>query len=143
MSPEGSPAAIERAGEASFDHSLHGGSGRTTIQFHFAGQMTLPVAVQTWVLEPGASEGEHVHDQEGQDLEEFYLVLDGEAELHLDGVTHVLRPGDSALCPPPAARAVSNPGPGPLRLLVVWGPPGAADLSGFATHRKALAARRT
>lgn len=141
MSAAGTAAAIERAGEASFDHALHGGSGRNTIQFHFAGEMTLPVAVQTWELEPGASEGAHAHDQEDRQLEEFYLVLSGEAEMHLDGTRHVLRAGDSVLCPPAAERGVSNPGPGPLRLLVVWGPPGSADFSGFTTYRKALTAR--
>lgn len=140
--PRSARAIVERHGEGSFDHALHSGAGRNTIQFHFAGEMTMPVAVQTWVLEPGASEGAHVHDQEGQELEEFYLVLDGVAEMHLEGANRVLHSGDSALCPPTVSRGVSNPGPGPLRLLVVWGPPGAVDFSGFATYQKALAARQ-
>lgn len=136
-----SGADIERVGAGTFDHTLHGGSGRTTIQFHFAGEMEMPVAVQTWVLEPGASEGTHTHDRGGQELEEFYLVLSGEAEMHLDGTLHILHPGDSALCPPAARRGVANPGPDELRLLVAWGPPGAADFSGFGTYQKALVAR--
>jgi hypothetical protein len=55
------PPPIERAGHGTFEHSLHGGIGRTSIQFHFADRMTLPVAVQTWTLEPGAGEGSHAH----------------------------------------------------------------------------------
>ena len=133
------PPPVERAGHAVFDHALHGGQGRTSVQFHYADRMGLPVAVQTWTLEPGASEGLHAHDDPA--LEEFYLVLTGTALMRLDDEEHTLAAGDALLCPPGSEHDLRNPGPSPLRVLVVWGPPGQADFSGYATYRKALAAR--
>lgn len=141
--PDPSRSTVERNGQAAFDHTLHGGTGRTTIQYHFADRMTLPVAVQTWILEPGASEGLHTHDRAEDELEEFYLIVSGRAVMQVDGEISTLGPGDSMLCPPGAERGVSNPGPDNLRLVVVWGRPGSADFTGFATYRKGMTARTT
>lgn len=135
------PAGVERSGYGAFDHALHGGQGRTTVQYHFADRMSLPVAVQTWTLEPGASEGAHAHPD--PPLEEFYLVISGTATLRLEGHEHVLSAGDSALCRPEAEHELTNTGTEDLRVLVVWGPPGTADFTGYATYRKAVAARQT
>ncbi|GHD10331.1 cupin domain-containing protein [Zhihengliuella salsuginis] len=128
---------MERDAYAAFDHALHGGEGSTAIQFHFADAMTRPVAIQTWTLEPGASEGFHAHD----DLEEFYLVLSGSARMDVDGVVYDLTPGESVLCAPGTGHDAANTGDGDLRMLVVWGRPGQADFSPYATYRKSVAAR--
>ena len=57
---------IERAGEHVFDYTLHGGNGSVRMQWHFLDTSRLPVAVQTWELPPGASEGTHAHDAVGR-----------------------------------------------------------------------------
>ena len=101
--------------------------------------MRMPVAVQTWTLEPGASEGDHAHAQ--PEIEEFYLVLSGHGTMHLDDRSYDLSAGDSVLAPPQASRGVTNTGAEQLRVLVVWGPPGEADFSGYGTHRKSMTAR--
>lgn len=132
--------AVERAGEGTFEHTLHEGVGHTTVQYHFVEQMSLPVAVQTWTLEPGASEGAHAHPD--PPLEEFYLVLSGRATMTLDGEVHHLHAGDSILCRSDTEHDLVNPCAESLRVLVVWGPPGSADFSAYGTYRKAMAARR-
>ena len=90
-------------------------------------------------LEPGASEGVHAHPE--PEIEEFYLVVSGTGTMHLDDRDVELLPGDSVLAPPQVSRGVTNTGAQPLRLLVVWGPRGEADFSGYGTYRKAMAAR--
>ncbi len=58
------PEAFKRAGQTTFDYQLHGGKGTAKFQWYFLDQSRLPVAVQRWDLQPGASEGLHAHDTE-------------------------------------------------------------------------------
>lgn len=130
---------IERAGEYAFEHTLHGGVGAMRMQWHFLDESRLPVAVQTWELPPGASEGMHTHDPNEQPLDELYLVLAGTGRMRVDAETYDLGSGDSVLALAGADHDLVNTGQDPLRVLVVWGRPGKADWSGFGS---ALAARR-
>lgn len=130
---------LERAGTGTFRHALHDGVGGLQIQHHFAGELSLPVAVQTWTLEPGAGEGGHAHPDPA--LEELYFVLEGSATMTVNGREHHLGSGDAVLCRPQDEHGLLNTGPGPLRVQVIWGPPGEADFTGYATYRRALRAR--
>ncbi|MDN5755804.1 MAG: cupin domain-containing protein [Arthrobacter sp.] len=139
--------SVERRGEFAFDYLLHEGTAPTKVQFHFLEELNLPVAIQTWELPVGGSEGMHRHDGE-QALEEFYLVVEGSARMHLGDEILELEAGDTALAPAGVDHDLINAGEGPLRILTVWGTPGAADFSSFGSARaskeaRALAADRT
>jgi mannose-6-phosphate isomerase-like protein (cupin superfamily) len=132
---------LERAGDYAFDYPLHEARQPTRIQWHFHGRTSLPVAVQSWTLPPGGGEGRHAHDTD-QALEELYIVVEGSAAMHVDGVEHDLGPGDAVLAPVGCDHDLRNTGAGPLKVIVVWGPPGAADWSPYGTAAAATAARR-
>lgn len=131
---------LERSGETDFPYTLHAGSSPATIQWYFHDRTRLPVAVQSWTLPPGGSEGPHTHGED-EPLEELYIVTAGTATMRLDGTEHQLGPGDALLAPPGTEHDVRNTGAVPLSLLVVWGRPGEADFSPFGTYRAAAAAR--
>ncbi len=133
---------IERAGEHAFEYELHGGNGPMQIEWHHLESSRLPVAVQTWELPPGGSEGMHTHERSDQPLDELYLVLAGTARMHVDVEVHDLGPGDSVLAAAGTDHDLVNTGAGVLRVLVVWGKPQAPDWSGFASARLARRARR-
>ena len=132
---------IERAGEHAFDYPLHGGNGSIRMQWHFLDASRLPVAVQTWELPPGASEGMHAHDAQQQPLDELYLVLAGTGRMHVDDETYDIAAGDGVLAPAGTWHDLANTGSGPLRLLVVWGEPESTDWSGFGSAQAARSAR--
>lgn len=131
--------AVERRGEHAFAHTLHEGRGPMAIEHHFVGASQLPVVVQTWTLGPGAFEGMHRHDD--PPLEELYLVMEGQARVRQEGREHLLGPGDSLRSPVGAEHDLANVGEVPLRVVVIWGPPGSVDLSGFGSVRRALEVR--
>lgn len=132
---------LERDGQYSFDHALHGGSGSMTVQWHFFDECRLPVAVQTWTLPPGASEGMHTHDPDNEPLDELYLVVSGTGLMHVNDEVYDINSGDSVLTPAGASHDLVNTGDDPLRVVVVWGKPGEAEWSHFGTAKKARAAR--
>jgi mannose-6-phosphate isomerase-like protein (cupin superfamily) len=67
--------------------------------------------------------------------------MEGTARMSVDGRVHQLHAGDAVLAPAGSEHDLANTGSGPLRVLVVWGEPGAADYSSFGSHRAARAAR--
>lgn len=129
---------IERDGDYAYDLTLHGGEGCTTIKHYFVKESSLPVSVQMWTLQPGAGEGMHTHHD--PPLEELYLVVSGTATLTLDGEVHQLDPGEAMLSKAGTDHDLVNTGEVPLRVIVVWGEPGNADLTGFSTVQHALEA---
>lgn len=131
---------FEPRGAHAFDHSLHGGTD-TRMQFHFVDEMKMPVAIQTWELEPGGHEGMHSHGREEMALEEFYLVLAGTASMRVGQKHHELRAGDSVLAPAGVEHDLRNTGDDTLRVLVVWGEEGHKDFSAFGSVAKARDAR--
>jgi quercetin dioxygenase-like cupin family protein len=83
------------------------------------------------VLKPG--KGHDTHDHPG--VEEIIYVVSGEGEQAVDGRGPVhIRPGASIHIPPGVPHSTLNTGWEPLRLIVVYSPPGAErglrDLSG-------------
>lgn len=125
---------LEKRDAYGFDYRLHEGSAMR-MHHHFAGQTGLPVAIQTWVIPPGGFEGVHSHDQDVQ-LVEFYQVQAGTGRMHLGDQVYELAPGDSVLAGPHELHDLANTGTTDLRVLVVWGPPGGVDLSGFGSHQE-------
>lgn len=132
---------LERAGTGSFDYALHGGESTARIQWYFRERSTLPVAVHVWELEPGASEGMHAHDHE-RPLAELYLVIEGEATMHVGAEVVTLGPGDAVLAPVDTEHDLANTGDTTLKVVVIWGPPGTADWSGYGTARAASEAAK-
>ncbi|MEO6826593.1 MAG: cupin domain-containing protein [Microbacteriaceae bacterium] len=132
-------SALEKAGEHSFGYELHGGAPMR-MQWHFYGRSELPVAVQTWELPPGGFEGMHAHTEDDLPLEEIYVVIAGTGQLQVDGITHAVAAGDAVLAPVGSEHDLRNTGDIPLKVLVVWGKPGTADYTGFASAALAKAA---
>lgn len=131
---------LERSGDHDFDYALHEGSP-VRVQWHFYGQSELPVAVQTWELPPAGFEGMHAHTEHDLPLEEIYIVLDGTGRMRVDEETFDIATGDSVLARAGTSHDLRNTGDGPLRVLVIWGKPGAADYSHFGSAKLAQAAR--
>ncbi|MCU1663426.1 MAG: hypothetical protein QOI36_4425 [Pseudonocardiales bacterium] len=135
---------IERAGVASFDHTLHGGALPTRVQWRFREETSLSVSVQTWEFPPGGSEGAHVHPIGDGALEELYLLHEGHVTMSLDGVDHELRPGDAVLARAGVEHDLRNSGDATARVTIIWGPPGVpVDWTRFATGQKSAAAGRS
>jgi len=122
-----------------FDYRMHEGSAMK-VSHHFAGHTGMPVAIQTWVIEPGGFEGFHRHEGQAA-LQEFYQVLEGQATMRVGERQYELGPGDSILADAGVDHDLRNTGTDALRVLVVWGPPGDADFSAFGSHQLAQRAR--
>lgn len=140
METTGSRAgAMEHPGEHSFPYELHGGPP-ARVQWHFHGRTQLPVAVQSWELPPGGFEGMHTHTDDDIPLEEIYLVTSGTGQFRIDGTVYPVAAGDAVLAPVGSQHDLYNTSDVPLKLLVVWGNPGSADFSRFASNALAQAA---
>lgn len=63
----------------------------------------------------------HRHDR----AENVYLVLEGRVAVLLDGVAHVLEPGDAAFIPRGVPHSATNVGDGDALLVEVYAPAGA------------------
>ncbi|MCD5422860.1 cupin domain-containing protein [Rhodococcus pyridinivorans] len=128
---------LERSGSATIDHALHEGE-LTRVQWHFMKESSLPVAVHTWDLPVGGSEGLHVHPSTGDDaLEELYILVAGSVTMSMDGVDYELRPGDSMLAKTGVAHDLRNTGTEAARVIFVWGRPGTPmDWTQWVTGRK-------
>lgn len=129
----------EARDEFAFDYRMHEGSPMR-VSHHFGGHTQLPVAIQTWVIPPGGFEGYHRHDGRAP-LTEFYQVLQGEARMRVGDQVYDLLPGDSVVAPSEVDHDLRNTGTEQLRVLTVWGPPGAFDMSGFGSHQLAQQVR--
>ena len=90
---------LERRGDYAFDYNLHGGTAPVRMQWLFQKQSRLPVAVQTWELPPGGTEGMHSHPDSSRPLEELYVVMEGTARMTVDGQIHDVAAGDAVLAP--------------------------------------------
>ncbi|WP_167857882.1 cupin domain-containing protein [Mycobacterium sp. DL99] len=124
---------IERRDDGTFDWPVYAG-GTVPVQWYFRKQTELPVAVQAWTIAPGASEGAHVHHP-GRPLEELYIVVEGDAEVMIDGRITRMGAGDALLAKVGAEHDVRNVGEGSLRLIVVWGPPDRAIWAEYSMGR--------
>jgi mannose-6-phosphate isomerase-like protein (cupin superfamily) len=71
-----------------------------------------------YCFEPGQSQSAHSHP--GSD--KVYYVVDGCARIEVGGQERLVSPGTAVLAPAGVPHAVTNPGPGRLRLLVLMAP---------------------
>jgi mannose-6-phosphate isomerase-like protein (cupin superfamily) len=131
---------LERAGTHAFRYNLHEGSP-LQMQWLFYGQSELPVALQTWELPPGGFEGMHSHSEPGRPLEEIYVVTEGMGQMTVEDETYSIGVGDAVLARVGSRHDLRNTGKGPLRVLVIWGEPRAADYSNFGSAKMARIAR--
>lgn len=69
------------------------------------------------VIPPGASIGVHRHDE--PELEEWYLCLEGQGVMTLDGQEIVMKPGDVSVCRTGGSHGLRNIGEKDLRIIVV------------------------
>lgn len=67
------------------------------------------------ILPAGASVGVHSHASD----EEYYYVVSGTGVMTLDGRRHEVGPGDITAVYPGGSHGLENPGPEPLRFIVV------------------------
>ena len=106
---------------------IHDGDGEIARRALFAKASRLPIRLEVWELEPGASEGSHVH-KDPKALEEIYYFLQGEGEMQVDSEDVPISAGDAIMVPPGAEHGFRNTGTGPLKLVIIWGDPqGAYD----------------
>jgi mannose-6-phosphate isomerase-like protein (cupin superfamily) len=132
---------LEKRGDGAFEHTFHGGTAPMRMQWYFRERMTLPIAVHRWELPPGGTEGRHAHPVGDGALEELYVMLEGQAVMHVDGVASTLAPGDAVLAPAGSDHDLQNTGDGPAILLVIWGPPASGfDWTRYGSGRAAAAA---
>ncbi len=102
--------------------ALHEGDGAITRRRFFSDATKLPVKIEVWELEPGASEGRHVH--EGEDtLEEFYYFIAGEGVMWMDDKEFPVSTGDAVMAPPGVDHGFRCVGDATLKLVIAWGKP--------------------
>ncbi len=106
--------------------AIHEGEGTIIRRLFFREQSQLPIRFDIWELPPGASEGNHRHAGEDQ-LEEIYYVLAGQGYLWVEGEAVSLAAGEAVLVPAGVDHGLYNNGTQPLRLVLLWGKPQAAD----------------
>jgi len=70
-------------------------------------------------LEYGGQADPHVH----QDLEQAFFILQGKAEMEIDGEKAVVGPEDFIFLPPGTVHRVTPMKGPPLRLLIIYSPP--------------------
>jgi mannose-6-phosphate isomerase-like protein (cupin superfamily) len=109
----------ESAGTEPFRYVVRGDASAMRLQRYLR---ALPVTAEPWELPPGGCKEIDVHPR-GNPLEEIYLILRGNVEMTVDGVTHQLQPGDAVIAIPRSSHDLRNPGDEPAELLVIWARP--------------------
>jgi mannose-6-phosphate isomerase-like protein (cupin superfamily) len=71
-----------------------------------------------YCLLPGQAQRPHIH----ADSDKIYVVLEGEAQVEVNGATRVLRPQEAALCRPGESHAIANVSEAPVKVLVFMTP---------------------
>ena len=102
--------------------AIHQGDGIIKVRGFFEEASRLPVKFHVWELDPGVSEGDHIHD----DLEECYYFTQGSGVMTLDGQHIPVSAGDAILAPPGCDHGMRNTGSTPLKVVLIWGQPQAA-----------------
>lgn len=70
-------------------------------------------------IPPGGATQRHYH----RVSEEFYFILEGQAQMEIDGEIKDVQPGDAILIPPGAWHQITTHSESPLRLLCCCAPP--------------------
>jgi mannose-6-phosphate isomerase-like protein (cupin superfamily) len=88
----------------------------------FRGKASLGVNFHIWELDPGVSEGNHIH-KDDDNYEETYYFLQGQGVMWIDGQDVPVSAGDAILVPPGVDHGFRNTGDEPLRLVLLFGKP--------------------
>lgn len=109
--------------------AIHAGAGVISVTSLFDGKTTTGVHVHVWELPPGATEGRHTHrgDDPRDNWEEVYYVVSGHGVATFDDGEVRLAPGDALLVPVDVDHGLENRGDEPLRIVLVFARPVAAD----------------
>ena len=102
--------------------AVHGGDGVIRMRRFFEGKSSLGVNFHVWELDPGVSEGNHIHEDD-HNYEETYYFLSGEGVMWIDGEDVPVSAGDAVLVPPGVDHGFRNTGGDPLRLVLLYGKP--------------------
>jgi mannose-6-phosphate isomerase-like protein (cupin superfamily) len=117
---------VERAGQNKFDYTnLHDGTGEILVQRYFENLHDWKCDIDIWELAPGVTEGAHTHDESDPEyglMDEIYVVLDGRAEMTIDGSIESLDRGDAVICKAGANHSLKNIGDSVLRVLFISDP---------------------
>ncbi len=84
-------------------------------------------------LPPGCDIGEEVHE----DIDQLFRIEEGQGEIRIDGVAHLVADDFAAIVPAGARHNVVNTGSRPLRLYTLYGPPEHRDGVVHATKEQA------
>ena len=105
--------------------NIHGGEGVILRRSMFRNESKLPIGLEVWELEPGVSEGDHIHDDRDPDgdLEEIYYFIEGEGMMSVEGEDVPIAAGDSFMVPPGVDHGFRNTGDSLLKLVLIWGKP--------------------
>lgn len=103
-------------------YCIHEGDGEIKTRGFFDDASKLPIKFQMWELEPGVSEGSHIHEGENA-LEEIYYFIKGKGVMWVDGEDVPVQAGDAMLVPPGVDHSFRNTGDVPLKLTIIWGKP--------------------
>lgn len=120
---------VQRRGEDHHDWSLYKGHGNVGVEWYFRGTTALATSVMLYHLEPGVSEGEHLHLSGHEDScsaeseDELYVVVTGEVVMTVGEDRAVLRSGDAAYVPAGQLHGVTNESDAPAELVLLFGPP--------------------
>lgn len=86
------------------------------------------------LVAPGFDPGRHYHE----DADEYFLILDGEIEVELEGVRSLKSPGEAVFIPRGKVHSFRNPGNSPARKIVIFTPGGFeawfAEMAQFQYH---------
>jgi mannose-6-phosphate isomerase-like protein (cupin superfamily) len=85
------------------------GPSRSPLTHHSLAEVVLP---------PGKESLPHYHPE----VEEVYYLLQGEAEMEVDGQVEMVGPGDVVVIPPRSVHHIRNPGDQEVILLVTCAP---------------------
>ena len=99
---------------------LHEGDGLIERRALFKTESRLPINMEIWELNPGVSEGDHIHGKE-RPLEEIYYFLKGEGKMTINGKEISVSKGDAIMIPPGVDHGLFNNGEKTLKLVIIWG----------------------
>ena len=103
---------------------VHHGEGDIKMRGFFDTISNLPVKFHVWEMDPGVTEGAHIHEGENS-LEELYYFVEGKGELWFGEETLQVEAGDAVLVPQNVDHGMRNNSDKPMRVIVVWGKPDA------------------